>query len=244
LIHHLTAKAASGQTTTCGGKDGSGFLFIHDLTNSPHGVEMIILLILYIGTSIGSSLIMMMPGTEKNQKRLMLGLPVVFALITIRFPAGALLYYIVFNLWMVIQQSVFKELIGKQYRHPAGEAIGIDGEEGSVSSGGGLAGLFGLKQGSEDVDEPSRPSDKKTPGSGAGRRRGGSTATAEPKAKPSTPKTKPKSGSSHGSNGSNGKSSNGNGNGASDSEKGTNSSRSGPPPSSPRKRKKRSGRRR
>jgi YidC/Oxa1 family membrane protein insertase len=240
--HHISLHAAAGQSTTCRGKDGSSFLFIHDLTNNPHGVELVILLLLYIGTSIGSALIMMMPGTEKNQRYMMLGLPVIFAFITIRFPAGALLYYIIFNLWMVVQQSVFKRLIGKQYRHPAGEALGIEGDEGSISTGGGLAGLFGLRQGTDDSGDTStpeltktsekRPTPKATGGRAGTNRRGGSTAAGEPKAaKPTGAKAKPKTagGSSGGSKGSNG-----NGTSASSSR----------PPTSPRKRKKRSGRRR
>jgi YidC/Oxa1 family membrane protein insertase len=155
--HHVSLSSAAGQTTACGSHGGSSFLFIHDLTNKAHGLEMVILLVLYVGTSIGSSRIMMMPGTDKNQQRMMLILPVVFAIITIQFPAGALLYYIIFNLWMVLQQSVFKELIGKQYRHPAGVAIGIPGE-GTVSGGGGLLSLFGLSRDkvSADAGAPGR----------------------------------------------------------------------------------------
>jgi YidC/Oxa1 family membrane protein insertase len=123
IQHGMTAAKAAGQTTPCGQHGGASFLFIHDLTNSPHGVEIVILLALYILTSIGSSLIMMAPGTEKQQRYMMLALPVVFAFITIRFPAGALLYYIFFNLWMVGQQYVFKQLIGHQYRQPPGAVV-------------------------------------------------------------------------------------------------------------------------
>ena len=232
--HGISAHAASGQTTTCGGKDGSHFLFIHDLTGTAHGAEMIILLLLYIGTSIGSSMIMMMPGTEKNQRRMMLILPVVFAFITIRFPAGALLYYIIFNLWMVLQQSVFKRLIGQQYRHPAGVAIGIAGDEGSVSTGGGLRGLFGFPKevgsGEDGGAAPNPVPEPKAP-----RRGRGATADAEPSAAP-----KPASGKSP-----NGKASTGGSkNGSSGAGKNGSNGRSGPPPASPRKKKKRSGRRR
>jgi YidC/Oxa1 family membrane protein insertase len=234
--HGVSLAKAAGQTFVCQGKDGSSFFFIKDLTNSPKGVEVVILLILYIGTSIGSSMIMMMPGTEVNQRRMMLILPVVFAFVTIRFPAGALLYYIIFNLWMVLQQSVFKRLIGQQYRHPPGAALGLPGG-GSISSGGGIRGLLGFsKEVSSDGGGPPISDPVPAPKSERPKRpsRGGSTGTAEPKA------AKPKT-SSKGS--ANGKSSNGSG--PSGSNGGTPHSGShGAPPPSPRKKKKRSGRRR
>ncbi len=250
--HHIALAKAGGQTTPCG-THSAHFLFISDLTNKPHGLEVAILLILYIGTSIGSSMIMMMPGTEGNQRLMMLALPVVFAFITIRFPAGALLYYIIFNLWMVLQQSVFKQLIGAQYRHPPGEAIGIEGEEGSISSGGGLRGLFGFPSrvasaggGTTAVnpvpapkrDRPKTGNDRSNRGSTA---RGGSTVTAEPTAKPKSQASKPGKAKPD-PKGSNGAGKGTNGSGANGSS--ANAGRQGPPPPSPRKKKKRSGRRR
>ncbi len=254
--HGITLAKASGQTTDCKGLFGSHFLFISDLTNKAHGLEVAILLVLYIGTSIGSSMIMMMPGTEGNQRLMMLFLPVIFAFVTIRFPAGALLYYIIFNLWMIVQQSVFKQIIGVEYGHPAGGALGIAGEEGSISSGGGLRGLFGLPsrvasstQGETNgngvsavKDAPAKPSSQR-PRRGAA---GGATAAA-PKAtsKVSPAKSgngKPTGRSTNGKsvNGA-GKDSNGDGNGNGSTPS---ANRQGPPPPSPRKKKKRSGRRR
>jgi YidC/Oxa1 family membrane protein insertase len=243
--HTLTAAKAAGQTFVCNGKDGSSFLFIHDLTDKARGLEVVILLVLYIGTSIGSSMIMMMPGTEGNQRLMMLFLPVVFAFVTIRFPAGALLYYIIFNLWMILQQSVFKQIIGVEYGRPAGDAIGIPGEEGSVSSGGGLKGMFGLPSrvalgnGSDSRrDKPKPVSDRGHRQSGA---RSGATAVAEPKVTPKISNGKSARGANGKSSNGSGKEANGNGNGKSGP---TAASRQGPPPQSPRKKKKRSGRRR
>ncbi len=252
--HHISVAAAHGQTFVCQGKFGSSFLFIHDLTDKAHGVEVVILLLLYIGTSIGSSMIMMMPGTEGNQRLLMLVLPVVFAFVTIQFPAGALLYYIIFNLWMILQQSVFKQIIGVEYGHPAGDAIGLAGEEGSVSSGGGLRGLFGLPSrvasgrlesngngAAAPDDTPAKPVSQRQRRLG-----GGATATVEPKTspKPSSPGKRANgkgvgaATNGKGSNGAGKGAGNGNGNGA------NGAGRQGPPPPSPRKKKKRSGRRR
>jgi YidC/Oxa1 family membrane protein insertase len=228
--HGITLAKAAGQTFVCGGKDGSSFLFIHDLTAKASGVSVIILLVLYIGTSIGSSMIMMMPGTELNQRRMMLVLPVVFAFITIRFPAGALLYYIIFNLWMVVQQSVFKELIGKQYRlPPGGGEIALGTGSISASPGGGMREIFGLAPKPSSNGDGAMLADP-APASKGERpkppRRSGATATAEPRP------TKTKAAKGSNGNGSNGSGSNGVG-----TSKGT-------PPPSPRKKKKRSGRRR
>lgn len=258
--HGVSAAKAAGQTFVCGGHDGSSFLFIHDLTDKAKGVEVVILLVLYIATSIGSSMIMMMPGTEGNQRLMMLFLPVIFAFITIRFPAGALLYYIIFNLWMIVQQSVFKQIIGVEYGHPAGDAIGLAGEEGSVSSGGGLRGLFGLPSrvasgsgdrngngsrtaGTGTAAKTPRPKvttgTERRPGRGNGSR-GGSTATVAPKTVTKTGNGKT------GGQMANGKAGNGAGKDLNGAGKATPSSpgHQGPPPQSPRKKKKRSGRRR
>jgi YidC/Oxa1 family membrane protein insertase len=251
--HDISLAKAAGQTFVCQGKDGSSFLFIHDLTDKAKGVEVVILLVLYIGTSIGSSMIMMMPGTEGNQRLMMLFLPVVFAFVTIRFPAGALLYYIIFNLWMIVQQSVFKQIIGVEYGHPAGDAIGLAGEEGSVSSGGGIRGLFGLPSrvasgngngGTASQGIGSIPTAKSaSPRSrGGNRARGGATASAEPKSALKSPTGRStRRGSGGKSSGGPGQDSSGNGNGKSSAPA---AARQGPPPQSPRKKKKRSGRRR
>ncbi|WP_249011286.1 YidC/Oxa1 family membrane protein insertase [Conexibacter sp. DBS9H8] len=226
--HHISLGAAASQTTACGAHGGSSFLFIHDLTNKAHGLEMIILLVLYVGTSIGSSRIMMMPGTDKNQQRMMLILPVVFAIITIQFPAGALLYYIIFNLWMVVQQSVFKELIGKQYRHPAGVAIGIPGE-GTVSGGGGLLSLFGLSR--DKVSADVGAAGRLTPAV-AGKTHNGAATQAQ-----------------RGAGGPGVRTGKGTGEGKRTAREGSGAdasaaTRTSSPPASPRKKKKRSGRRR
>ncbi|MBO0767921.1 MAG: membrane protein insertase YidC [Solirubrobacterales bacterium] len=138
--HHVTLAKAAGQTAACNSNGahtgGAAFLFIHDLTNSPHGVEMVVLLVLYIATSLGTSLIMMAPGIEKNQRYMMMGLPVIFAFVVINFPAGALLYYIIFNLWMIAQQGVFKEIVGHRYK-PVDVAVAGGNGTAAVSAGGG-----------------------------------------------------------------------------------------------------------
>src|SRR5262249_15791210 len=86
-IHNLSLHAASGQTTPCGPDGGASFLFIPDLTNKATGGALIALIILYVGSQLASSLLMMTPQMDKNQRRLMLLLPLVFVFIIIGFPA-------------------------------------------------------------------------------------------------------------------------------------------------------------
>src|SRR5579859_8200669 len=65
LAHHISVKAAAGQTVPCGPHGGAGFLFINDLTNKATGVTLIILLILYVGSQLASSLMMSSPMMDK-----------------------------------------------------------------------------------------------------------------------------------------------------------------------------------
>jgi YidC/Oxa1 family membrane protein insertase len=140
--HHITAHAASGQTTPCGHAPGAGFLFIHDLTNKATGVTLVVLILLYVGTQLGSSLVMMSmsPQQDKMQRNLMLFLPLVFVFIIIGFPAGVLVYWITTNGWTILQQF----LIGRRVPPlPAVATAGGGGGTGGGRGGGGGGGPRG-----------------------------------------------------------------------------------------------------
>jgi YidC/Oxa1 family membrane protein insertase len=127
---HLTQKAAHlaalSQTTYCtdpavqrllepharGPVPGAGFLFIHDITNEAHGVTLIVLLILYVGTQAVSTMIMSAPTMDKSQRQMMMAMPLLFVLFIIRFPAGLLVYWITTNGWTMVQQFALKRIIG------------------------------------------------------------------------------------------------------------------------------------
>ncbi len=96
--HHTTA------TTPCGAGHGAGFLFIPDLTDKATGWVLIVLLLLYVGSQLASSLMMSSPMMDPTQRKLMLVLPLFFVVIVINFPAGLLVYWITTNLWTMGQQ--------------------------------------------------------------------------------------------------------------------------------------------
>jgi YidC/Oxa1 family membrane protein insertase len=110
--HGISLAAAHSQTTACGSTAGSHFLFIHDLTAKATGIELGILIVLYVGSQLGSSLLMSAATMDPTQRKVMLFMPLIFVLFVIRFPAGLLLYWITTNLWTVIQQYTVRRYIG------------------------------------------------------------------------------------------------------------------------------------
>ena len=111
--HQITFAAAHGQTKACGtSAPGAHFLFIHDLTAKATGIELGILIVLYVGSQLGSSLLMSAATMDPTQRKVMLFMPLIFVLFVIRFPAGLLLYWITTNLWTVIQQYTVRRYIG------------------------------------------------------------------------------------------------------------------------------------
>ncbi|MGI8558787.1 MAG: YidC/Oxa1 family membrane protein insertase [Solirubrobacteraceae bacterium] len=110
--HHILTNAAV-QKTSCGSvKPGSGkFLFIHDITTKATGTVLIVLIVLYIGSQLFSSLLMTVT-TDKNQRLIAIGIPFVFTFVIIGFPAGLLVYWITSNLWTIVQQYIVKKRVG------------------------------------------------------------------------------------------------------------------------------------
>jgi len=83
------------------------FLFIPDITDKATGIVLVVLIVLYVGSQLGSTLIAT-ASADPNQRRLMLLLPVVFVVILFRYPAGLLVYWITTNLWTIGQQSIIR----------------------------------------------------------------------------------------------------------------------------------------
>ena len=92
--------AASGDTN---------FLFITDITAKATGVELIVLMVLFIGSQMASTLVMSVTA-DKTQQRIMLLLPLVFAAFIPNFPAGLIIYWITTNFWTLGQQLVVRRL--------------------------------------------------------------------------------------------------------------------------------------
>jgi YidC/Oxa1 family membrane protein insertase len=105
-----------GQTAKpCGqvpGSDGSeSFLFVPDLTDKATGAVLVVLIVLYIGSQLMSSLLT--PSTaDRNQRMLMYGLPFFFTFFIINFPAGLIVYWITTNLWTVGQGYLIRRQMG------------------------------------------------------------------------------------------------------------------------------------
>jgi YidC/Oxa1 family membrane protein insertase len=74
------------------------------------GAALLILVLLYFVTMVGSTSIMA-ASAEGNQRLLMYALPVVFTPFVINFPAGLVIYWITTNLWTMGQQWVVKQVI-------------------------------------------------------------------------------------------------------------------------------------
>jgi YidC/Oxa1 family membrane protein insertase len=105
---------------------GAGWLGIPNLSEKATGTVLIVLLVLYFVSMVGSTSIMA-SSAEGSQKIMMYALPVVFTPIVIGFPAGLVVYWITTNLWTMGQQWVVKQLIpppdhGKPEEQPVAKA--------------------------------------------------------------------------------------------------------------------------
>ena len=86
-----------------------GFLGITDITEPATGITLVILMVLFIGSQMASTLVMSVTA-DKTQQRIMLLLPLVFAALVPNFPAGLLVYWITTNLWTLGQSIVVRKL--------------------------------------------------------------------------------------------------------------------------------------
>ena len=84
------------------------WLFVNDLTEKATGDALIILIVLYIVTSVIAGVIMTGLSAPAQQRMLSMGLPILFLPIMITFPAGLLVYWISTNIWTMGQQAVVK----------------------------------------------------------------------------------------------------------------------------------------
>lgn len=101
-----------GQSERPCGTPESAFLFIPDITDKATGGVLITLILLYVGTQLLSTVLMSTQIQDKNQRYLMMGLPVVFVPFIISFPAGLLVYWITTNLWTMGQGLALRKIIG------------------------------------------------------------------------------------------------------------------------------------
>jgi YidC/Oxa1 family membrane protein insertase len=127
--HHVSA----AHTIPCGPNNGANFLFISDITNKATGITLLVLIVLYVGTQLASSLMMASPTMDKTQRQIMTFMPLVFVFVIINFPAGLLVYWITTNTWTMGQQYFIRRAIGP----PAPATTGPAGADGGGGRGGG-----------------------------------------------------------------------------------------------------------
>jgi YidC/Oxa1 family membrane protein insertase len=88
------------------------FGFIPDLTAPATGWVLAVLLVLYVGSQLLSSVLMSVTA-DKNQRYIMIALPFIFVFFILNFPAGLLVYWITTNLWTVGQQYFIRRSTGQ-----------------------------------------------------------------------------------------------------------------------------------
>jgi YidC/Oxa1 family membrane protein insertase len=174
-VHHISVKAAAGQTVACGSGHGASFLFINDITSTATGLTLVVLIVLYVGTQLASTLMMSTPAMDPNQRRIMMLMPLFFVVFIINFPAGLILYWITTNAWTMAQQYAIRRRIGPVTPAPAaagtgaakaptdakarapattnGDASKAQDGAGKASGAGGPGGLGGLLKGRIKPDE-------------------------------------------------------------------------------------------
>jgi YidC/Oxa1 family membrane protein insertase len=156
----------------CGDGGDAQFLFIPDLTNRAYGYVLVILIVLYVGSQLASTLLMS-TTTDRTQRMIFLALPFFFVLFVWQFPAGLLVYWITTNLWTIVQQAIVRRRLGP-LRPPGTEQEG-------------LGDLLKRLRGDEDRDDDGKS------GKGPKARPTAKPAVAgnEPKGKPSGPPPAP-----------------------------------------------------
>jgi YidC/Oxa1 family membrane protein insertase len=119
LRHELPADIGC-EAGHCGSE--AAFFFINDLTAKATGGELIVLLVLYIGTQLVSGLVMSVTA-DKSQRMMMMVLPFIFVPFILSFPAGLILYWITTNFWTMGQQYTIQKLIPAPHAATPAEAM-------------------------------------------------------------------------------------------------------------------------
>src|SRR4051795_1522696 len=122
------------------------FLFINDLTAKATGATLVVLLVLYVGSQLLSSVLMSVTA-DRNQRFIMIALPFVFVPFIQRFPAGLLVYWITTNFWTVGQQYVIRRGAGLP-------VLGAPGTGPDTAPAGAAAAVSTKGGGGQNAKEP------------------------------------------------------------------------------------------
>jgi YidC/Oxa1 family membrane protein insertase len=162
-LHHTAISSFAGLSTKYVEQTGcqtvapgsAKFLFIPDITAKATGIGLVVLLVLYVGSQLTSTMIMS-ASADPTQRRMMMALPLFFVIILYRYPAGLLVYWITTNLWTLGQGYFVRRSFGPpptvlaSTKGPAGDAKGsskdrrdtsgvVQGEPALAGAGGGSA---------------------------------------------------------------------------------------------------------
>jgi YidC/Oxa1 family membrane protein insertase len=171
-VAHLPAKFVEATACNKVAPGSAKFLFLPDITAKATGAALIVLILLYVGSQVASTLVATATA-DPNQRRLMLLLPIVFVVILYRYPAGLLVYWITTNLWTIGQQLLIRRHMGVPAAPPgkgpepeggAGTSNGKpDQPRGGPKAEPALAGVSGR---GKSTAPPPRPPRKKKKRSG------------------------------------------------------------------------------
>src|SRR3954454_4068815 len=118
------------------------FLFIPDVTKplTGHTVELVVMIVIYVGTQLLSSYVSSFNVQDKNQKRLLFLFPFLFVPVVINFEAGLLVYWITTNTWTIGQQLFVRRFLPPPEPAVAAAVSGGGGKGGSPGGGAGGSG--------------------------------------------------------------------------------------------------------
>jgi YidC/Oxa1 family membrane protein insertase len=113
IVQYAAERSKDVTNVACDQVDpgSASFLFINDLTDHATGGVLAILLVLYVGSQLLSSVLMSVTA-DRNQRFIMIALPFVFVPFIQGFPAGLIVYWITTNFWTVGQQYVIRRTAG------------------------------------------------------------------------------------------------------------------------------------
>ena len=145
----------------------ASFLFVHDITTKATGTVLIVLVVLYVGTQLITST-MMTAGQDRNQRIMVLLLPIVFVIFVVQFAAGLLVYWIAVNITMIPQQYYMLRTYGR----PSDTPVLVEGRGGRNGKAPPTAAKAAVQKPSPQKPSPQRPSPgKSTPPKARARRK-------------------------------------------------------------------------
>ncbi|MDT7697490.1 MAG: YidC/Oxa1 family rane protein insertase, partial [Pseudonocardiales bacterium] len=180
--------------------DAGQFFFIPNITKplTGHTTELVVMIVLYVGTQLASSYVSSFNVQDKNQKRLLFVFPFLFVPVVINFQAGLLVYWVTTNVWTIGQQLFVRKFLPPPEPHVA-TAAGSDGGGKAAKTAGARAVTGGKARSSGGNGGKAAPSkkdsEKAATTAGGAKGRGGSNGGGDggpQKAPPPAPRKKKK----------------------------------------------------